>query len=282
MRRRGERSSHPHAISRRTVLRSAVAVAVGVAGGAGAYGLLYERHHIGVTRATVPMRGLPPSLHGLTIGLLTDVHHSDWTSADDVLAAVAALQGSQPDLIVLGGDFVTWGDRGFVAPAAELLGTLTAPHGVFAVLGNHDDDHDMPAALSARGIQVLKDARTKIRIKGEALELAGLRFWTRRSADIARVVRGASAPVILLAHDPRRLTEAAALNVPLVLSGHTHGGQVALPGSRAFIARRFPVLEGLATEGPTTLFVSRGLGTVWVPVRLNCPPEVALLTLTPA
>jgi predicted MPP superfamily phosphohydrolase len=88
--------------------------------------------------------------------------------------------------------------------------------------------------------------------------------------------------VILLAHDPRRLVQAAALKIPLILSGHTHGGQVVLPGIGALAAQRFPVIAGVAAQGDSTIFVSRGLGTVWVPVRLNCPPEVALLTLRAA
>jgi predicted MPP superfamily phosphohydrolase len=86
---------------------------------------------------------------------------------------------------------------------------------------------------------------------------------------------------MLLAHDPRRLTEAAALNIPLVLSGHTHGGQVVLPVVGAIAAQKFPVVAGIGRRDRTTIFVSRGLGTVYVPVRINCPPEVAILTLQP-
>jgi uncharacterized protein len=111
------------------------------------------------------------------------------------------------------------------------------------------------------------------------MELAGVRFWTRRPADIARVLRRAEDPVLLLAHDPRRLNEAAGLQVPAVLSGHTHGGQVVLPGVGALAGRRFPVLAGLGRRENTTIFVSRGVGTVYVPVRINCPPEVAIVTL---
>jgi predicted MPP superfamily phosphohydrolase len=93
------------------------------------------------------------------------------------------------------------------------------------------------------------------------------------------VLSGTSGTTILLAHDPRRLTEAAALDVQLVLSGHTHGGQVVLPGLGALAGRKFPVLAGTGTTDNATVFVSRGVGTVYVPVRINCPPEVAVLTL---
>ena len=95
------------------------------------------------------------------------------------------------------------------------------------------------------------------------------------------MLRGASPNVILLAHTPMRLIEAAALGVPLVLSGHTHGGQIVLPVLGAIAAREFPVIAGSGRRDSTAIFVSRGVGTVYVPVRLNCPPEVALLTLKP-
>src|SRR5688572_6953793 len=85
--------------------------------------------------------------------------------------------------------------------------------------------------------------------------------------------------VILLAHDPRRLDEAAALNVPLVLSGHTHGGQVVLPGLGAIAAKKFPVVAGVGRRDNTSIFVSRGVGTVYVPYRLNCPPDVSVIKL---
>jgi predicted MPP superfamily phosphohydrolase len=199
--------------------------------------------------------------------------------AEDVRAAVDRLSAARPDLIVLGGDYVTWGDRAYVGPVAELLGSLSAPNGIFAILGNHDDDRDMPTALAAKHIEVLRDARTRIEIRGEGLELAGIRFWTRKTSEIARVVGHPRDTVILLAHDPRRLDEAAELDVPAVLSGHTHGGQVVLPGLGALAHRSFPVLSGLGSRENTWMYVSRGVGTVYVPVRINCPPEVAIVTL---
>jgi uncharacterized protein len=266
-------------ITRRGALKGALYTAIGGLTGAVSYGVAYERHRIGVTEATLPFHGLPPALDGLRVALLTDVHHSALVSAEDVSSAVELALSTQPDLIVLGGDYVTYGDRGFVEPVAELLSKLRAPNGVFAILGNHDDDREMPAALTRRGITVLRDQRTRIVIRGDALELAGIRFWTRKPADIARVLKGADDPVLLLAHDPRRLTEAAALNIPAVLSGHTHGGQVVLPGVGAVARARFPVVEGLGQREKSSIFVSRGIGTVYVPVRINCPPEVALVTL---
>jgi len=269
-------------MTRRAAIKGVTAVAVGTVTGAAVYGYVHERRALRLTRAALPVSGLPRALDGLRVGLLTDLHRSQALSQAMALAAVDRLMAERPDLIVLGGDYVTFGDPRFIEPAADALARLSAPYGVFAVLGNHDDDRDVPAALARRGIEVLKDARTRVTLRGEALELAGIRFWTRRVEELARVLRGATATTILLAHDPRRLVEAAALDVPLVLSGHTHGGQIVLPGLGAIAAHRFPVVAGTAHRDNTTIFVSRGVGTVFLPVRLNCPPEVALLTLRTA
>ena len=268
-------------VSRRDLLKGAAAAGIGTITGALAHGYLYERHRIELTRQTLEVSGLPAALSGLRVGFLTDFHRSDTVSHEIVDHAVRMIIAEAPDLVILGGDYVTWGDRRFVAPVAEALAPLSAPHGVFAVLGNHDDDRDMPAALVAKGFAVLKDARTRLTIRGETLDIAGIRFWTRRLSDVAYVLRGAASNVILLAHTPMRLAEAAALAVPLVLSGHTHGGQIVLPVIGAIAAREFPVVAGTGRRDGTTIFVSRGVGTVYVPVRLNCPPEVALLTLQP-
>jgi len=270
-----------HRFSRRDVLKGITAAGIGAFTGSLAHGYFYERYQIELTRATLPVSGLADALAGLRIGLLTDLHRSDTVSHEMIDRAVRLVMAEAPDVIILGGDYVTWGDRRFVQPVADALAPLSAPHGVFAVLGNHDDDRDMPAALTAKGFAVLRDARTRLVVNGEPLEFAGLRYWTRRVNDIAHVLRGASPTVILLAHTPMRLAEAAALGVPLVLSGHTHGGQIVLPGIGAVAAREFPVVAGIGKRESTTIFVSRGVGTVYVPVRLNCDPEVALLTLKP-
>src|SRR5262245_61592695 len=146
------------AVSRRAVLSALFGSGAALVGGTGAYGFAYGRHELEISRITLHIDNLPPSLAGLRVGLITDVHRSLWVSHEDVTQSVQLLMGESPDVIVLGGDYVTWGDREYVHAAAEALGPLTAPFGVFGILGNHDDDHDMPAALSSRGVQMLKDA----------------------------------------------------------------------------------------------------------------------------
>src|SRR6476646_9500701 len=206
-------------VSRRDLLKGFAAAGIGVSAGALAHGYLYERFRIGLTRETVNVSGLPPPLSGLRIGLITDVHRSDTVTHELIDRAVQMLMAESPDLIVLGGDYVTWGDRRFVGAAADALAPLAAPQGVFAILGNHDNDHDMPPALAAKGFAVLRDARTRLTIRGETLDLAGIRYWARKPSEIAYVLRGASPNLLLLAHTPMRLIEAASLGVPLVLSG---------------------------------------------------------------
>jgi predicted MPP superfamily phosphohydrolase len=270
------------AVSRRAVLKTLAASAVGASGAAGVYGYAHERHALGVTRADVAVDGLPPSLTGLRIGLMTDVHRSSTVPHEDVAHAVTTLTAERPDLIILGGDYVSFRDRDFVGPAAEALAPLSAPYGVFGILGNHDDDHAVPAALAKNGVEMLRDVRTRVTIRNEPVDFVGIRFWTKRQQDIADLTRDSVPMTVLLAHDPRRLTEAAALRVPLVLSGHTHGGQVVLPVFGAVAAHKFPVVAGIGRRDRTTMFVSRGVGTLYVPIRINCPPEVAVLTLQPA
>ena len=265
--------------TRRDAIKGLAVAGIGAFAGVGAHGFLYERHQLELTQETLAVAGWPPGLDGFRVGFLTDLHRSATVSYEMIAVAVRLVMAQQPDLIVLGGDYHTNRDRRFIHPAAEALAGLAAPHGVLAILGNHDDERELPAALVARGFTVLRDARTQLTIRGEAVDFAGIRYWTHRIGDITRVLRGAGPALVLLAHTPKRLIEAAALSVPLMLSGHTHGGQIVLPGIGAIAAREFPVIAGSARRENTTAFVSRGVGTVYIPVRVNCPPEVVVLTL---
>ena len=265
-------------VTRRHALRALLAGGLGAAGLAG-YSVGYERRHVGVTRETVTIASLPAALEGVRIGLVTDLHYGSFTGDEIIAEVVESLRTEQPDLVLLAGDYVTWVDRASVTPCAEGLARIAAPHGVYAALGNHDPEGTVKAVFERRGIGVLRDEHTQRNVRGEPVSVGGLKYWSRTPGDLERTFRGSRGFPILIAHDPRRFVQAAAAGVPLVLSGHTHGGQVVLPGLGAPAATRFPVVHGLARRGGTTLFVSRGVGTVVLPVRFNCPPEVALLTL---
>src|SRR5438046_3132244 len=127
-------------ISRRTVLKGFVATGIGALAGTSGYGFFYGRYGLVVVRETLRLAGLAPALAGLRIGLLTDLHRSRFVSHDALAHSVALLMSERPDLIVLGGDYVSFGDRQYVGPSAEALAPLSAAHGVFGILGNHDDD----------------------------------------------------------------------------------------------------------------------------------------------
>jgi predicted MPP superfamily phosphohydrolase len=264
-------------MTRRDMLRMLGAIAVGTGVGTAVHGYEYERHSIGLTRTFLPTDGLPEALEGVRIGFISDLHRSGTVSHVLIEQAVRMLMNERPDLIVLGGDYVTHADVRYMESAAAALGGLSAPVGVFGVVGNHDDETHMPKALARHGVEMLIDARTTLRVRGERLDLIGVRYETKEG--IVELANGSAITTILLAHTPWRLNIAAELGIPLMLSGHTHGGQIVFPGLGPLAARNFPVIAGVARLNTTTAFVTRGIGTVYVPIRVNCPPEVAVLTL---
>jgi predicted MPP superfamily phosphohydrolase len=268
-----------HRPTRREVLQTGFAVATGLATGAAAHGYFWERHDVRLTSVDLPVRDLPPAFEALRVGFITDLHLSAQVPAQAVADAVELLNSAAPDLTLLGGDYVSFTERAYMGPVAELLGELRASHGVFGIIGNHDDERYMPAELRSRRIGMLLDDHMILESRGDRLGIVGLKFWTNKARQVREVVGRSGHPHLLLAHDPRRIAEAAQLAVPAVLAGHTHGGQVVLPGLGAVAARRFPVASGRASRERSEMFVSRGVGTVVIPIRFNCPPEVAVVTL---
>lgn len=198
-----------------------------------------------------------------------------------------------PDLIVLGGDFVSvpliGNDRkaAFAAePCARLLRQMTAPHGLWAVLGNHDEGTDhkhVTRALQGENIQVLANQSQPIEREGARIWLAGVNDVLSKTADLSKTLSRVPAgeAVILLAHEPDFADEAAKFPIDLQLSGHSHGGQVRVPFLPPLylpaMARKY--VWGRYQVGPLALYTNAGLGTIGVPMRLNCPPEITLLTL---
>jgi predicted MPP superfamily phosphohydrolase len=271
--------NRPMRVTRRVVLRSLTGAGFVVAG-IGAYGFGIGRRRVEVTHTAIPLPTLPLSLAGLRVGLISDIHCGEFMPVEYIAEAAGLLMRERPDIILVAGDHVTWKDQDSLPACAEGLSPLTAPLGVFAVEGNHDPDVGLAKALGARGrIHVLEDEHVLIRARGETIALGGLRYWSQRASDVRRVFQAAPGFQVLLAHDPRRLVQAAQLGVPLVFSGHTHGGQVNVPLVGSPAAWRFPVVAGLGKRNRSMVYVTRGLGTVVIPVRFNCPPEISILTL---
>jgi predicted MPP superfamily phosphohydrolase len=214
------------------------------------------------------------------------VHHSRLVSIGEVLRVVELAQSVKADLIVLTGDYTT-AYRRYIEPCAEALGELNAPEGVWAVLGNHD--HYTDPQLTARALErvhinVLNNANTVIRRGGETLQLAGIDDWSWNGTDWPRALYGLDQkfPTVLLSHQPRVLDVAEAEKVSLILSGHTHGGQLSLPfiGAPArFGGEDFKYLRGLYERAGTQLYVSRGTGVIGLPVRFGARPEIAVIRL---
>jgi predicted MPP superfamily phosphohydrolase len=256
---------------------------------------------LSIHRAEISIPNLPPALAGLKIGQLSDIHRCPFVPRLRVERAVALLADEEPDLITLTGDFVSyWAD--YVAEYPEVLSPFRPKLGMFACLGNHDHQTDpdvVAASLSKAGVAMLRNQHQTLAVDGSQLCLIGIddigsSGISMHHADPADDLPGALAgsPTqdairILLAHNPDFVmttvfaNETATRSIHLVLSGHTHGGQIRVPWLGApIVPSRYGQLfsGGLVKAAGTQVFVSRGVGSAW-PARFNCPPEVNLLTL---
>jgi len=240
-----------------------------------------------VERVQVPIATLPTELDGLTIAHLSDFHCGPHVHASSLRRAAHMAQALKPDMIALTGDFVQR-RTAYAAECAEALSVLKAPLGVHTVLGNHDfwdDDRVVSAALRRKGLAPLRNEARRIQRGGLPLYVVGLDDVRFHRADLSRALRGvpAGAPKIVLVHEPDFADYAHAENVLLQLSGHSHGGQIRLPRIGAPLlpswGRKYP-MGLLRTPRGVWVYTTRGIGVAMPPVRLNCPPEVSLLTLT--
>lgn len=241
-----------------------------------------------VRRRNVRIAGLPKALDGYRIGQISDVHCGPHTPAARVRGWVDRLNALDVDLMAVTGDLITSGSS-HTTDVAQALGALRARDGVFACMGNHDyftDGERFVRELERHGLAVLRNRGVVIDVDGTKLYVAGVDdTWTARH-DVGRALaaRPAGVPAILLAHDPNLFPEAIAREVELTLSGHTHGGQLAVPGVRRLSLARFitQFTAGLYRRDRSWLYVNRGAGTTGPPVRLGAPAELAVLTLRAA
>jgi predicted MPP superfamily phosphohydrolase len=251
-----------------------------------AYGVLVRRRWFRVERIDVPVDGLDERLDGYTIAHLSDLHVGSFTPERWAARWTRAANELAADLAVVTGDLVTSGTA-FHEEIARVVGGLSAKNGVFVSMGNHDyfgEGEPLVSLLRERGARVLRNEGVTLDKDGAALHLAAIDdTWTRRD-DMQRALRDRPerTTTILLAHDPARFPDAAREEVDLVLSGHTHGGQIAVP----FLSRRFSLAHithrfvvGLYKLGRSVLYVHPGLGTTGPPIRVGVAPAVVLLTL---
>lgn len=276
--------------------RAFLAGAVGAAGLA-LYANEISRHELEVTQRTFHLNRLPGNFDGFRIVQISDLHLEEFTEDFFLRQVIAQVNALAADLVLVTGDYVSRGPLRYnlayaaAARCGQLLGELTCPER-YGILGNHDQavgsrivtDH-----MENHGLPILTNKHVRIERNGEHFWLGGTDDVSGGKPNLFQAVPDqADAPVILMVHEPdyfdHVIVHARGRYVDLMLSGHTHGGQVRLPGLRPLL---LPPLGRVYTEGHyrfenTQLYVNRGVGTVGVPLRLNCPPEITVLTLRPA
>jgi predicted MPP superfamily phosphohydrolase len=278
------------AINRRKFIQLAAAGGLGVLG---VDSFLFEPNRPRVVRQDIGLRRWPQRLDGFTIALLSDFHYDPVFSVHPINSAVAIVNGLGPDLIVFTGDYVTepWfgpSARGarHAEPCAQVLRQMQARHGSWAILGNHDvttDPRRVTAALRDAGIQVLLNQSAPIERDGARFWLGGLNDVAERKCDLSATLRPVppDEPIVLLSHEPDYADYVARHAVDLQLSGHSHGGQIRIPFVPPLylpsLAKKY--IWGLYQIRDLTLYTNPGLGTIGIPARLNCPPEITLLTI---
>jgi len=262
---------------------------LGAAGmlGAGTTFPLLEALRCQVSRRVVELPNLPPRFRGMTAALLTDLHHGPFVPLAYLRRVIETTNSLKPDLVLLAGDYVSV-DARYIAPVCEAVRKLEAPLGRFAVLGNHDhweSTLESKLQLDRAGFELVDNRGAWLRRGPDRLRICGVGdLWTDEQ-DLAAALGDAdeSDAVILLSHNPDFAEVLDDPRVGLMLSGHTHGGQVVLPlFGPPFSSSKFGTkyLGGLVQGPSCPVFVSRGVGTTGPPVRLLCPPEIVLLTLT--
>ncbi len=280
--------------SRRKFLKAGAAVAAGGALAVVGDGTLIEANHPKVVSIEILLSRLPRSWDGLRIAQLSDLHYDDYFSVVPIRKAVDLVNGLRPDLVVVTGDFVTAPflehrrrqiqAAEMIEPCAQLVAQMRAPLGIHACLGNHDvgtDGTHITRVLQSLGVSVLRNRSVPLERDGKQLWLAGVDDVLQGKYDLKLTLKGIpqDEAVVLLVHEPDYANYVK--NADLQLSGHSHGGQIRFPLIGApvlpVMGRVYP--QGLRRIGPLTLYTNVGIGTIWVPMRLNCPPEVTLITL---
>lgn len=274
-------------ITRREFLRKAGWGAAGVVVAGGGLQAAYEKRWFEVTRPPIAIPDLPAAFEGLTIGHIADVHHGPFTPIERVSRMMDLAARQQPDVWVLSGDMVHR-ERKYIAPVWEQFARLTAPLGVWCVMGNHDHwesiEQSRAGARAARITEICNRV-TALERGGEKLWLVGVgdKWSGEQLLDEAVAGLPRDAVALMLVHNPEAASEMTDPRVKFMMAGHSHGGQVALPllgplsvpCDRAYTA-------GLVHTPVSQIYISRGLGVVTVPFRLNCRPEIPVYTLTRA
>jgi len=273
--------------SRRKFLKRLGWAAGGILVGGCAVDAVFERRWVQVTRLEIPISGLLPALDGLTICQVTDIHHGPFVSIEYVKRIVDLTNRLNPDIIVLTGDHVYHGPE-YIEPVWAELARLQAPLGVYSALGNHDhwEGAELSRAAQAQAdIPELLNSSVPIELTwpyGTRLWLAGVGDLWEDEQELGQALAGvpANEPVVLLSHNPDYADDMNDPRVRLILAGHSHGGQIVLPCLGPVITPcRRKYAMGLVKTDVSQIYTSRGLGVIAPAVRINCRPELPLITL---
>jgi predicted MPP superfamily phosphohydrolase len=266
----------------------------------GAEAVLLEPNQPRLQRVDIPLARLPEALDGFTIAQISDLHYDDVFSIHPIRKSVEIINRLHPDLVVLTGDFVTIPEfaeylhdekksADAAEPCARILAHLRSRFGAIVALGNHDvkaDPDRIARIFTAQSMPVLRNAALPLERDGARLWIAGLDSVTEGKPDPEQALKSVprNEPVVMLVHEPDYADKVVRYPVDLQLSGHSHGGQIRLPliGPPYLpeMARKYP--WGLYRVGRLTLYTNVGIGTIRLPIRWNCSPEITLFTLRAA
>lgn len=242
-----------------------------------------EANSLSLEKIDVNIKRLPKKLDGFRLIHLSDIHHSPFTGLEHIARTVKISNRLKPDMFILTGDYVSH-ETEYIAPVAKVLGGLKSECGTFACLGNHDHwtDADLVTSLFREaGMTMLINEGFRFETRGASFWLAGVDDHMVGKTDLASALRGSfpDEMKLLLAHNPVIFRQAVRAGVDLVLSGHTHGGQVKVRDPEKKILPRRRLSSGLHGRKDTQIYITRGIGTVVLPVRYQCPPEISLIEL---
>lgn len=276
-------------LSRRRFLQVMLLAAASMPFALSAYGAVAARSRKVVERVVVPIPGLPPPLDGFTIVQMSDIHAGFFMKESAMREYVEIANSLEPDIVALTGDFVAT-DQSQVEPFMRAMAALRTRRGVYGCLGNHDmftgSEEELERRFRAAGFKLLRSANELLDVNGATLNIIGVDFISGRARDLMldQALRGIrlDGTTLLLLHAPYSFPQAATKGIHLTLSGHTHGGQIALTlGDMILTPARLSTvfLAGLYKIGDSHLYVNRGLGTTGPPIRIGAPPEITHLTL---
>lgn len=245
-----------------------------------------EASSLSLERVVITLERLPKKLDGFRIIHLSDIHHSPFTNIEHIERAIKVANRLKPDMFVLTGDYVSH-EKKYVGPVATALGRLKSEFGTYACLGNHD--HWTAPDLIVRkftdaGIRMLVNEGMRFEARGGAFWLAGVDDHMVGKTDLVSALKGSfpDEMKLLLAHNPIIFRQATRYGVDLTLSGHTHGGQVKVRDPEKRVLPRRKLSSGLHRRKGSQIYITRGIGTVVLPIRYQCPPEITLLELRTA